>query len=66
MIIYAATKGFVNDVPTDRLAEWAKGLVDFLHAKYPKIGEGIAQSKQLSDEGSKALEAALAEFNKSF
>ena len=65
-IIYAATNGFVNDVPTPRLAAWASGMIDYLHANHPEIPQAIAQSSQLSDETKKQLDAALAAFNKSF
>ena len=65
-VIYAATKGFVTDIPTTRLQEWAKGFIDFLHAKHPEITKAIADSNQLADDNAKALEAALTEFNKSF
>ncbi|MDQ6931433.1 MAG: F0F1 ATP synthase subunit alpha [Candidatus Eremiobacteraeota bacterium] len=65
-IIYAATKGFVTDIPTVRLQEWAKSFIDFLHAKHPEITKGIADSGQVSEDNKKALEAALTEFNKSF
>ena len=65
-IIYAATNGFANDVPTARLQNWAGAFIDFLHAKHPEIPAAIAQSGQLSDETRKQLDAALTEFNKSF
>ncbi len=65
-VIYAATKGFVTEIPTPRLQEWAKSFVDFLHAKHPEITKGIADSKQVADDNAKNLEAALTEFNKSF
>ena len=65
-IIYGATKGFVNEIPTARLQSWASGLIDFLHDKHPEIPKQIAQSGQLSDETAKQLDAALAEFNRSF
>ena len=65
-VLYAATKGFVTDIPTVRLQEWARSFVDFLHAKHPEISKGIADAKQLSDDNAKALEAAITEFNKSF
>jgi F-type H+-transporting ATPase subunit alpha len=65
-IIYAATNGFVNAIPTARLQSWASGLIDFLHAKYPQISAAIAQSGQLADDTRKQLDTALAEFNKSF
>jgi F-type H+-transporting ATPase subunit alpha len=65
-IIYAATNGFAVDVPTVRLAGWASGLIDFLRADHPQILTSIAESGALSDDTRKQLDAALAEFNKSF
>ncbi|HEX3457193.1 MAG TPA: F0F1 ATP synthase subunit alpha, partial [Candidatus Baltobacteraceae bacterium] len=65
-IIYAASSGFVNDVPTARLQSWASALIDFLHAQHPEIPEAIAKSGQLSDDVKKQLDAALTDFNKSF
>jgi F-type H+-transporting ATPase subunit alpha len=65
-IIFAATNGFVADIPTQRLQEWAKGFIDFLHAKHPEITKAIGDSGQLSDDSKNGLKAALAEFNKSF
>jgi F-type H+-transporting ATPase subunit alpha len=65
-ILYGATKGFVNDVNTSRLQNWARALVTFLHDKYPGIPQSIAQSGQLTDETKQKLETALVEFNKGF
>jgi F-type H+-transporting ATPase subunit alpha len=65
-LLYGATNGFVNDVPTPRLQAWAKGFIAFLHQKYAAIPETISSSGQLSDDTKKQLETALAEFNKSF
>jgi len=65
-ILYGATKGYVNDVPTVRLQEWAKSFIDFLHQKYAAVPESIASTGQMSDDVKQKLEAALTEFNKSF
>ncbi|MBV8499854.1 MAG: F0F1 ATP synthase subunit alpha, partial [Candidatus Eremiobacteraeota bacterium] len=65
-IIYAATSGFVNDIPTARLQSWAAGLIDFLRDKHPHVLDAIAQSGQVSDDTKKQLDAAVAEFNKGF
>jgi F-type H+/Na+-transporting ATPase subunit alpha len=66
ILIYGATKGFVNDVPTARLQDWAKGVLDFIHEKYKVVPEAIASSGQLADDTKKQLETALVDFNKSF
>ena len=65
-ILYAATNGYVSDVETSRLQNWARGFIDVLHAKHPDIPDAIARSGQLSDDVKKKLEAAILEFNKSF
>jgi F-type H+/Na+-transporting ATPase subunit alpha len=65
-ILYGATGGYVNDIPTPRLQEWAKGFLDFLHQKYADVPQAIASSGQLSDETKKKLNEALTEFNKTF
>ncbi|MBV8283254.1 MAG: F0F1 ATP synthase subunit alpha, partial [Candidatus Eremiobacteraeota bacterium] len=65
-IIYGATKGYVNDIATPRLQNWASGFIGFLHDKHPEIPKAIAESGQLSDDVKKQLDAALAEFGKTF
>ena len=65
-IIYAATKGYVNDIATSRLQNWARGFVAYLHEKHPEIPKAIADSNQLSDDVKKQLDSAILEFNKSF
>jgi F-type H+-transporting ATPase subunit alpha len=66
MVIFAATKGLLTDIPTPRLQEWVASFVGFVHDKHPEIGESIRTSSQLSDDNTKALSNAIAEFNKSF
>ncbi len=66
IVLYAATKGFVMNIPTPRLQEWAAGFVKFAHEKYPQITQSIVDTKALSDDTAKTLEAALTEYNKSF
>ncbi|MGZ3498247.1 MAG: F0F1 ATP synthase subunit alpha [Vulcanimicrobiaceae bacterium] len=65
-IIYAATNGYVNEIPTPRLQEWMNAFVSFLHDKYSDIPKAIAETGQLSDEVKQKLNAAITEFNKSF
>ena len=44
-IIYAATNGFVNDIPTARLQNWAAAFIEFLHEKHPEIPKAIAEQR---------------------
>jgi F-type H+-transporting ATPase subunit alpha len=65
-VIFAATRGHLTDIPTPRIGDWTHAFVGFLHDKHPEIGKDIVESKQLQEENQKKLEAAIAEFNKSF
>jgi F-type H+-transporting ATPase subunit alpha len=66
MVIFAATRGFLTDVPTPRLQEWATSFLAFIHDKHPELPKGIDDTKQLSDDAAKALGTLIEEFNKSF
>ena len=66
VLLYAATKGYLTKIETARLQEWAHSFIGFLHEKHPEITQSIAETKALSDDGAKALVAAIEEFNKSF
>jgi F-type H+-transporting ATPase subunit alpha len=65
-VLYAATKGFLSSVPTNRLQQWATGFLSTLKDKHPAILKGIAESKAISDDNAKALEAAITDYTKSF
>jgi F-type H+-transporting ATPase subunit alpha len=66
VLLYAATKGYLANVETARLQEWAHSFVLFLHEQKSDVVTSIAESKALSDDNAKALAAAIEEFNKSF
>ncbi len=65
-VIYAATKGYLDEIPTNKIAEWESSFVRFLREKHATILEQIKTTSQLSDDNTKALIAAIEEFNKSF
>ncbi len=66
ILLYSGTQGFVNDIATSRLQNWASGVIEFIHERYAEIPRAITKSAQLSDDVKKKLDAALAEFNKTF
>ena len=40
MIIYAATNGYLDDVPLDQVAEWETAFYRYMDANHPEIGAG--------------------------
>jgi len=66
VLFFAATKGFLLEIPTDRLQSWIHRFLDHLHEVAPGITESIATTKALSDETREQLEHVLTEFNRGF
>ena len=66
VIIYAATRRYLLDIPVERILEFESGLFEFVATKYPEIFEKIRTEKKLSDELEEALKKAITEFKETF
>ncbi len=62
-VIFAATNGFADQVPVERISEWEAALTRYLDTAHPEIGREIVEKKRLSDELQEAMRKAIAEFN---
>jgi F-type H+-transporting ATPase subunit alpha len=65
-IIYAATKGFLDNVEVDQVRRYEEDMYRFLDTRHAGVLAGIAEKKTLDDDLKAKLEAALAEFAKQF
>jgi F-type H+-transporting ATPase subunit alpha len=65
-ILYAATKGQLDDVPTPRVKDFETQFYRFLETEKPDILKDLAKSGALSDEIASALDDAIAAFRTSF
>jgi F-type H+/Na+-transporting ATPase subunit alpha len=66
VIVYAATKGFLDPVPIEDLRRYEEDLYRFLETRHPQVLSGIADKKTLDDDLKGALESSLKEFNQQF
>ncbi len=66
LIIYAATKGYVDEIPIPALARYEKELYSFVEAKHAGIFKDILDKGELTDGIVEALEKALKAFGKTF
>jgi F-type H+-transporting ATPase subunit alpha len=66
IIIYAATKKYLLDIPVEDILRFEKEFFEFLDTKYPDIPQSIAEQKEITDETDAALQKALTEFKASF
>ncbi len=64
VVIYAVTNGLVDDVPVAGIRQWERGLLDFMAAQFPQVGQNIRTEKALSKETEEALARGIAEFKK--
>ena len=62
VIIYAATKRYLLDVPVDQILDFEKELFEFVDAQYPEIFTKIREEKKLTDELSQMLDEAITRY----
>lgn len=66
IIIYAATKKYLLDIPVEDILKFEKELFEFMDTKYPEVPAAIRDEKEISDETEKKLIQAIEEFKKQF
>ena len=66
MIIYAATRKYLLDIPVDDIQRFEAELFEFIDTKYPEIPEAIRNDKELKEETEQALIKAIEECKAAF
>ena len=66
IIIYAVTRKFLIDIPTDAIGRFETELFAFIDTKYPQIPQTIKDTKVMSEDTEKELVNAINEFKKQF
>ncbi|MCI6869964.1 MAG: F0F1 ATP synthase subunit alpha [Selenomonadales bacterium] len=55
LTIFTAVRGFLTDIPVNKVVTFQADYIKFMHAEHPEIGQKIIEQKKLDD----ALEAAI-------
>ncbi len=66
IILYAATKKFLLDIPTAKILEFEQRLFEYIKTKYPEIPESIRTTQVLAEEMEETLQKAIKECKASF
>ena len=66
IIIYAVTKKYLLDVPTEDITRFETEFFEFLDTKFPEVPSAIAAEQVISEETEQKLVKALEEFKKTF
>ena len=65
-IIYAVTKGDLNDVPVEKIGEFEKRLEETMDNQYPQVLETIRATGKMDEDTENTLKSALEELAKQF
>ena len=64
--LFAGTRGFLDDVPVDRIGDFERSLLRYMDSNKPEIEKSIADAGRIEDDTEKALRAAVEDFKKGF
>jgi len=62
MVIYAATKGYIDDIPLNRIAEFQEKFLAHVDASAADLRKELAEKKELTDTAEQKLVAAIKGF----
>jgi len=65
-ILYAGTRGYLDELPTDVLAKYEAGLYQFVETKYPELFEKLAEKRAIDDEIDALMQKVLTEYGEQF
>lgn len=66
MVIFAATRGYLDDIPLEKVKDFEQSLLQFLRKEKPEIGKSIREAKKIEPDTEEKLKAAIEEFKKTF
>ncbi|MGD8835576.1 MAG: F0F1 ATP synthase subunit alpha [Desulfobacteraceae bacterium] len=65
-ILFAGTRGFLDELPTDVVAKYEAGLYPFIEERFPKVFEVLAEKEAIDDNLEKLMTEALNAYGDEF
>jgi F-type H+-transporting ATPase subunit alpha len=65
-ILYAGTKGYLDDFPAETAGKYEAGLYPFIEERYPQIFSGLKEKQAIDDALDQLLSDALTAYNEEF
>jgi F-type H+-transporting ATPase subunit alpha len=66
LILYAGTKGYLDEYPVDVLAKYEAGLYTFIEDRYPQVFSDLKEKQEISDDLDKQISEALNAYGDEF
>jgi F-type H+-transporting ATPase subunit alpha len=63
LLIYAGTRGYLDDIPVDDTAKWSQDFLRYMDTAHPNIGQNIQETLDVTEETEEALKQAIVDFN---
>jgi F-type H+/Na+-transporting ATPase subunit alpha len=64
--IFAGTRGYLDDVPVDRISDFERSLHRYMDQNKPEIEKDVSEKGRIEDDTEKSLRAAIEDFKKGF
>jgi F-type H+-transporting ATPase subunit alpha len=65
-ILYAGTRGFLDELPVDVLAKYEAGLYPFIEDRYPQVFSELAEKEAIDDDLDKLMTEAITAYGEEF
>ena len=62
MVIYTAVRGFLADIPVEKVVDFQNDFLKFMRAQHPEVSRKIIEQKKLDDALEAELKSAIGEF----
>jgi F-type H+-transporting ATPase subunit alpha len=60
--IYAATRGFLDDVPVEQVADWERAFLEYIHDRQAELWNKLNEAKDFDAEVEAEMRAAIKSF----
>jgi len=65
-ILYAGTRGYLDDYPVDVLAKYEAGLYTFIEDRFPQLFSNLDEKQEITDDIDKQMQEALKAYAEEF
>jgi len=66
VVLYALTKGFMDDVVIEKMKEFEQGLIEYAERNVKTFFKEVTESKMWTDKGEEQLKKAITDFKNNF
>ncbi|HYD35648.1 MAG TPA: F0F1 ATP synthase subunit alpha [Vitreimonas sp.] len=63
VIIFAAVNGYLDGIKVEKIQDWEKQYLEYIHTAHSAILDSIAQEKKITDQAIADLKEAISSFN---